>query len=414
MNRLVSAACGGGIILVAVKQPWLTAISYGAIGEMRGTGEWIHSVGQIDQVHGWAMQVPMVLAGLLIIVGAMTGRAEASVNRIMGGSVIAAATALFAILAKMKVSGIPVQVQAQAVVHAAMAPKAAIALAFLAFLSACMAAISEETATDEQVQLAERQRKQQKLAESQRADAELRNLMNEPVQVLAGGAAGRPEAIPVWHWKLDPEVVDSPITWGGPDGYGMSLALQAGGGIIGEFLAPDLAIAQRPGITSDPSFAAWTDVVEGAIEDIEDRYRFLEHIRYDKWFTDFATRAGIATTEMYEERWQAAGSEGEMTGTRTVCTTMLPVLRDVRISRDGLVLVYQRRVGDSAERWNETLTTLRAAFANVGVDTARLTIADDTDGDIVLSFNDTLDGDAEHVVVAPVTATLQASNLTFQ
>lgn len=133
------AGCAVGLAIVAWKQPWLTASAPGGFAAMDGTGAWTFAgqTAPTSEAHGWAMQYTAMLGAALILVGALTDTVAARLNRILLGAVCAAATALTALLATNKISGLP---DVYGIVTATgSAPKVVLALSVVAALTAFMA-----------------------------------------------------------------------------------------------------------------------------------------------------------------------------------------------------------------------------------------------------------------------------------
>ena len=136
MKRLIAVGCAIGIMVVAWRQPWLTAASAGGFAAMDGTGAWTFA-GQTtptSEAHGWPMQYIAMLGAVLILAGALTEATAARVKRILLGAACSAATALTAMLATDKIAGLPHVYGI--VTHTGSAPKVIIALCAVAAFAA--------------------------------------------------------------------------------------------------------------------------------------------------------------------------------------------------------------------------------------------------------------------------------------
>lgn len=141
VNRLIAAACAIGMAIVAWREPWLTAADPGGIAAMDGTGAWTFAgqAAPTAEAHGWAMQYTAMAGAALILAGALTQAATARLNRILLGSVCAAATALTALIATNKISGLPDT--HGVVIQTGSAPKVVLALSVVAAITALIAPV---------------------------------------------------------------------------------------------------------------------------------------------------------------------------------------------------------------------------------------------------------------------------------
>lgn len=165
----------------------------------------------------------------------------------------------------------------------------------------------------------------------------------------------------------------------------MTALLPPPGGSVDVLPAALLLMASYPDLRDNPGFLEEARHSDQLCQEVIARYGgVLGRLNDGTWWPDTAVAAGLAHISVSRESWGAK----HMSGTREVTSVSAPHILGVRVSETGLRIRILRRTSEDLEAWESAIPSLRNSFTAVGVDSTRLSVAEDTRGNTVLSFND--------------------------
>lgn len=192
--------------------------------------------------------------------------------------------------------------------------------------------------------------------------------MSETRVVTIGGVGSKP--IPVQHYLSEVLVA----------------LLPAAGGPADIIPAARHLLATSPNLRNDAGFLERAKDSDRYFGEAMARYGTLLHrINAPEWWVALTESVGLAETGTVQEPWQGTYSAGF----REVVTVNAPEIIGVRIGDTGLRVRVAPLPGQSLSEWERSLDSLREAFRGHGIDTDRLHLRQDGQGNIVLDFDDT-------------------------
>ena len=206
--------------------------------------------------------------------------------------------------------------------------------------------------------------------------AQEQEAMNAPRVVTVGGIGAEPVA--VQHHLAE-----------------VLVALLAPGGEI--VPAARHLLATSPNLRTDAGFLERAKESDRYFGEAVARYGdTLRAINDPQWWNSTMTAVGMAAAVTVQEQWQ--GNYGA--GVRELVTVTVPSIMGVRIGDTGLRIRVGGVPAGLPESRLSALEALQVAFDPTGIDTRRLVIREDSQGNLVLDFNDL--AFAESAAVEPV------------
>lgn len=211
------------------------------------------------------------------------------------------------------------------------------------------------------------------------------DILGAPFTQFAGGVH---EPVTLTHWKT-PSLHNLASSDAGPL---MRVTAQ------GMESANDAVRASGHPALHGPDGDAWMRAAGEAVKEVQGRYAFLPHLMNNAYTAKLYGAVGLTRDVVETER--VDGLEGQTLTVKTT-TTIVPTLIAASVTPDGLELTYKHRVGDSANAWNPKLPALVGAFKSLGMRADNLKIKDDSEGNVVLDFDDAPSGFPTALAPAP-------------
>lgn len=232
---------------------------------------------------------------------------------------------------------------------------------------------------------------QQDAAEKQRkidAEAEER-AAKIPLTRHVGGTMETPtNTVRVWDYRL--ESPPDALRWLTRNGLGLYAGLTKFDPSIGAtpFTAAQTALYAAKFRANLPveQFTDWVELNKKVDRDIRKRYPFLGVLTNDRKMRDAFDEAGLLIRKDGEPE-VVHGDHGVYR--KPVKIVRIPTLLEVRITADGLELVYAISMGDTVERWQKSVPNLKTLYKHLGMsNVGGLDVKADKDLNILITFDD--------------------------
>ncbi|MGV0655458.1 FtsK/SpoIIIE domain-containing protein [Mycolicibacterium thermoresistibile] len=220
------------------------------------------------------------------------------------------------------------------------------------------------------------------------AKAEEQALTVPRVRYVGGTMDTPTNTVRIWHWRL--ESPPEGLAWTTRKGEGLYAGLTKFDPNIGAtpFTAAQTALYAAKFRANLPveRFTEWVELNKAVDREVRQRYPLLSELADDRKMRDLFDEAGLLIRKDGDPI-TVKGTYG--TYRKPVKVVRIPTLLEVRITADGLELVYELTGGDTAERWQKALPALKPMFKRLGVQSVSgLSVTTNADMNVVLAFDD--------------------------